>query len=258
MCTGAAINGRLRGATTRRHGAKKTTRHVGRADGKQLLVGERARLTWFCKCARRGNAFSKAHQSNACGPGPHLFQESKVRPHPGWKVARNFPDRFNSHLGQSKHSGSCNSHADGDQRRWCSRHKALQANHQPNHEKSQHQRYPRCLGQVLNHSQDVAKETCLHDMEAKQLWDLIHHNDQSNASLETCQHRFQMKLAIKPRRRTDARRSIAPTSKARVALATINSPAPPFGATFPNSAAVRIAMVVVVLTLSGLDVPSST
>ena len=42
-----------------------------------------------------------------------------------------------------------------------------------------------------------------------------------------------------------------------VAAAVISSLADPFGATWPNAAAVRIAMVVVVLTLSGREVPSA-
>ena len=65
----------------------------------------------------------------------------------------------------------------------------------------------------------------------------------------------EIKLAIKPNRRTAASISMAPTSSARVAAAAMYSPAVPFGATSASSVAVRIAMVVVVLILSGRDVP---
>jgi hypothetical protein len=67
----------------------------------------------------------------------------------------------------------------------------------------------------------------------------------------------EMKLATKPKRNTDASTSIAPTSIARVAPAASNAAVPPSGTASPNAAAASMAMVVVVLTLSGREVPSS-
>ena len=66
----------------------------------------------------------------------------------------------------------------------------------------------------------------------------------------------EMKFATKPRRSADAISSRTPTSTASVAEAVTSSAPPPPGATRPSSAAVRMASVVVVLTLSTRDVPS--
>ena len=66
----------------------------------------------------------------------------------------------------------------------------------------------------------------------------------------------EMKFATKPSRSTQAASSTSPTITASVAAATSRStPAP--RATVPNADPARIAIVVVVLTLSGREVPSS-
>ena len=67
----------------------------------------------------------------------------------------------------------------------------------------------------------------------------------------------EMKLATKPRRSTDAAISIAPTSNESVAVAAASSSASPFGTMRPSADAVRIAIVVVVLTLRRRDAPRS-
>jgi hypothetical protein len=67
----------------------------------------------------------------------------------------------------------------------------------------------------------------------------------------------EMKLATKPRRKTDARISMAPTISVRSAVAWISVDVSPLGATRPSSAAVRIASVAEVVTLRGRDVPST-
>ena len=66
----------------------------------------------------------------------------------------------------------------------------------------------------------------------------------------------EMKLPMKPRRSAPAASRMAPTSNASVPVAAISSATPPPGATRPSSAPVRIAMVVVVLTLSGRELPT--
>ena len=65
----------------------------------------------------------------------------------------------------------------------------------------------------------------------------------------------EMKLAMKPRRSAAAASRMAPVSTASVPAAAISSAAPPPGATRPSSAPVRIARVVVVLTLNGRELP---
>ena len=67
----------------------------------------------------------------------------------------------------------------------------------------------------------------------------------------------EMKLATKPSRSADASTSIAPTRIASVADAATRSAAAAFGAASPRAAADKIAIVVVVLTLSGREVPST-
>ena len=66
----------------------------------------------------------------------------------------------------------------------------------------------------------------------------------------------EMKLATKPRRNSPASMSIAPTSRVRVAQAVIRAAGSPSGTTRCSWAATRIARVVVVLTLSGREVPN--
>ena len=67
----------------------------------------------------------------------------------------------------------------------------------------------------------------------------------------------EMKLATKPSRKTDAKISMTPTIRVRSAVASSTAAARPPGTTSPSSAPVRIASVVVVLTLSGREVPST-
>ena len=67
----------------------------------------------------------------------------------------------------------------------------------------------------------------------------------------------EMKLAMKPNRRSEARSRIAPTRRVSVAEVFINDAGSPAETTWASWAAARMASVVVVLTLSGRDVPSS-
>lgn len=67
----------------------------------------------------------------------------------------------------------------------------------------------------------------------------------------------EMKLATKPRRRTAATTRITPTSAAKVASASSARAGSPSGTTSASWAPVRIAMVVVVLTLSTRERPRS-
>ena len=67
----------------------------------------------------------------------------------------------------------------------------------------------------------------------------------------------EMKFAMKPSRSNEPSASRTPTSTDSVAAATIRAAGSPPGAERASCEAVRMAMVVVVLTLSGRDVPSS-
>ena len=67
----------------------------------------------------------------------------------------------------------------------------------------------------------------------------------------------EMKLATKPRRSTAASNSITPTRATSVAVAAISLPGSPSGTARPSCVPARIASVVVELTLSTLDEPSS-
>ena len=66
----------------------------------------------------------------------------------------------------------------------------------------------------------------------------------------------EMKLATKPNRRSAASRRMAPTRRVRVADAFVNEVGSPATATRLSAVAARMASVVVVLTLSGRDVPT--
>ena len=67
----------------------------------------------------------------------------------------------------------------------------------------------------------------------------------------------EMKLATKPRRSIRASRSIAPTMDASVAVAVTSLAGSPSGTTRPSCVPARMASVVVELTLSTRDEPSS-
>jgi len=66
-----------------------------------------------------------------------------------------------------------------------------------------------------------------------------------------------MKFARNPSRRTDAPISSTPVSAVSVAAATVSLTGSPSGTANPSCAPVRIASVVVELTLSTRDVPMS-
>ncbi len=67
----------------------------------------------------------------------------------------------------------------------------------------------------------------------------------------------EMKLDTNPRRITRASTSMAPTSTVSVAVAVTSLAGSPSGTTSPSWVPARIASVVVELTLSTDDVPSS-
>ena len=67
----------------------------------------------------------------------------------------------------------------------------------------------------------------------------------------------EMKLARKPTRKMDATTSRTPTIKARLAAARSRRAGSPLGTTRARSVPVRIAIVVVVLTLSTRELPST-
>ena len=66
-----------------------------------------------------------------------------------------------------------------------------------------------------------------------------------------------MKFATKPSRSSRAASSIAPTSAVSVAVAVISRAGSPSGTVSPSCVPARIASVVVELTLSTREVPSS-
>ena len=67
----------------------------------------------------------------------------------------------------------------------------------------------------------------------------------------------EMKLAMKPSRRNEARARMAPTRSVKVAEALNSAAGLPLGTTWLSCAAAKMAMVVVVLTLSGREVPNT-
>ena len=67
----------------------------------------------------------------------------------------------------------------------------------------------------------------------------------------------EMKFATNPKRRTAATTRKMPTSNASVAEALDRDPKSPPAPACPRAAAVRMASVVVVLTLSGREVPTT-
>jgi hypothetical protein len=92
------------------------------------------------------------------------------------------------------------------------------------------------------------------EVDSQHLGDLVHDDDQPDPALKPVRTGSEMKLATTPSRRADVSRSMAPTKAARVAAATSSESVPPLS-TRRRAVAVRMAMVEVVVTLSGRDVP---
>ena len=111
---------------------------------------------------------------------------------------------------------------------------------------------------MLDDGQQIPEEAGLRDVNAEQLWQLVDDDDDADARFEPGEHRFGDEVGDEPEPgRGRQRENQTPTSIASVADAAISSPADPPGAAWPSAAALRIAIVVVVLTLSGRDVPSA-
>ena len=109
-------------------------------------------------------------------------------------------------------------------------------------------------------------------MNTENFGELIQHDDDADTRLEADQYWFGNEIrdeaepqqpaedherADKPSRNNEARTSKPPTISVNIAEALRRDDGSAPGTTSPSSVAVRTAMVVVVLTLSGRDVPIS-
>ena len=86
---------------------------------------------------------------------------------------------------------------------------------------------------------------------------LVQHDDQPDAGLEADQHRFGDEVGDEPSRSTEASNRDGAYQKGQRRRSTEESGGVAVGCDWPSSAPTRIAMVVVVLTLSGREVPST-
>ena len=145
---------------------------------------------------------------------------------------------------------------DGHERRGRARRQVLERHEQPQQHHGQDQRGYRGLRHLLREDDQIAEEAGLREMDAQQLRELIHHDHEADAGLEAGEHRVGDEVGDESQAEEDASPSRTPTRTDSVAAAAMSAAASPPGAARPSSAAVRIAIVVVVLTLSGRDVPS--
>jgi hypothetical protein len=94
-------------------------------------------------------------------------------------------------------------------------------------------------------------------VDAQQLGHLVEHDDQPDAGLEAGEHRRGDEVGDEAQAQHRASISITPTSAASVAVAVTSLAGSPSGTTSPSCVPARMASVVVELTLSTRDEPSS-
>ena len=104
----------------------------------------------------------------------------------------------------------------------------------------------------------VVEEPALVEVDAQQLRDLVDHDDEPDPRLESDQHRLGDEVGdeAEPQERGQ-HEDDADQSSVSVAEAVISAAGSPPGRPGRAPPPIRIAIVVVVLTLSGRDVPST-
>ena len=94
-------------------------------------------------------------------------------------------------------------------------------------------------------------------MHAEELGKLVQHDDQPDAGLEAGKHRRGDEVREEAEPEDPRQNENAPTSAVRVAVAVRRRPGSPSGTESPSCVPVRIASVVVELTLSTREEPRS-
>ena len=255
--SGFPIDRRLRGATTGRHRSEQPAGEIRAAKRAELAVRCRPRLPRRRKRARSGNALRKAHERDAGRRRPQDPDELELWTNQRGKTARHCADRGDARLTQVERRRRANRQTQREERRGCARREVLDREDQDDHRDGHQERRDRRRRKLLDDRQHVAEESGLDDVNAKQFRNLIHHDDQTDGGFEPGQHRLGDEVGDEAKTKRACQQEQAPTSIASVAAAGINSAPDPFGAATPSAVALRIAIVVVVLTLSGRDVPSA-
>ena len=223
---GLPIDRRLRRAAAGRHRSEQPAGEIRAAEREQLAVRRRPRLSRRRERARRGNALGKAHERDAGRRRPQDPDELELRTNQRGKAARHCADRGHARLTQVERRRRANRQPDREERRRCARREVLQREDQREHRDGHQERRDGRGRKLLDDGQHVAEESGLRDVNAEQLRNLIHHDDQADAGFEPGQHRLGDEVGdeAETKRRLPAGAS-APTSIASVAAAGISSAA---------------------------------
>ena len=145
-----------------------------------------------------------------------------------------------------------------DERRGHARHESFQAEEQRDHRETQRERGGGRLGQALEQREQILQERALREMHAEQLRHLIEHDHDADAGFEARQHGLRDEIGEKTHAQHGSQHEQdadhqAPAWPRRAATSRRIA----IGHHQRQLAPVRIAIVVVVVTLSTRELPST-
>src|SRR6185436_11369456 len=159
----APVDGGLRGAAARGHGADQASRNIGGAGREQLAVRRRARLAARGKGTSHRNRLGKAHERDAGRGGPHSQRKLELRKNHRRQLLGDGADGGDTGLAQAERRGGRDGERDRDERRRQPRRAALEDEDQREEDKRERQRGRGGLGQVGGERCEVAEKAGLVD-----------------------------------------------------------------------------------------------
>ena len=243
-------------SATGRHGAEERTGQVGGAGCDKLAICLDGGISTGRESPAGGDGLGEAHQRNAERAGQKL----------GNKPEAGKGDR-RERLGDEAHGRDAkrlqadqprepNPRAHRHQRSRQTGPQALHRQQSKQRGDGNCQREQRCIRQMVHDTQDIAEETLLRDMHAEQLRHLIEHDHQSDAGLEAGQDRRRDEVGDEADAKRRGRDEENAGERGERRSRSDQLPGSPSGTTIASSVAVRIARVVVELTLRTREVPS--
>ena len=109
----------------------------------------------------------------------------------------------------------------------------------------------------LNDRKQIVDKGALREMDAQQLRNLVQHNDDRDPRFEADQHRFRNEVGDEAQPQERSQQENGTHQESQRCRSSHKDAGSPSGANWLSWAAARMANVVVVLTLSGRDVPTT-
>ena len=109
----------------------------------------------------------------------------------------------------------------------------------------------------MNDRKQIVDKGALGEMDAQQLGNLVQHNDDRDPRFEADQHRFRNEVGDEAQPQERSQQENSTHQESQRCRSSHQGPGSPSGANWLSWAAARMANVVVVLTLSGRDVPTT-